>query len=208
MLLGLVSPPGRRSDRPHGWSWREPPDDDGLRLLGLRFFLLSLAVFFVAGLVAFFVLRATAPRWPRAGEVRLPVGLWASTAVLVLSSLTMHRATAAIRANRHPRFRRFMLLTTALGVAFLVLQVSNWAQMLNAGLPVAANLFVWLFYSLTALHALHVVGGLVPLTFVTGRAYAGGYSPGNYAGVRYCGMYWHFLGCVWLVLFGAMVLPV
>lgn len=208
MLLGLVSPPGRRSDPPNGPSRREPPDDDGLRLLGLRFFLLSLAMFFVAGLAAYFVLRATAPSWPRPGEVRLPIGLWVSTVVLMLSSLTMHRATVAIRANRGVRFRQYMLLTTALGVAFLALQVSNWAQMMHAGLPMAANLFVWLFYSLTALHALHVVGGLVPLTFVTGRAYAGRYSAANHAGVRFCGIYWHFLDCVWLILFGTMVLPV
>lgn len=176
--------------------------------LGLIVFLASLAMFFLAGIAAFYLLRFTSEQWPGRDAIHFPTGLWISTALLAVSSFTMQRAITTIAAGRSAAFRKAMLATTALGVAFLLFQVANWREMISAGLPIGANLFAWLFFTLTALHALHVVGGLIPLTVVTARACAGRYTPRNCAGVRHCGLYWHFLGVVWLMLLVTLRMPI
>ena len=61
------------------------------------------------------------------------------------------------------------------------------------------------FYVLTGMHAVHVIGGLVPLVVITRRAFAGRDDP-QHAGVIYTAMYWHFLDAVWLVLFVTMLI--
>ena len=68
------------------------------------------------------------------------------------------------------------------------------------------NLYGFLFYLLTGLHALHVVGGLVPLAVTTARAWQGKYTAVAHAGVEHVALYWHFLDVIWLVLFGVLVL--
>ena len=98
-----------------------------------------------------------------------------------------------------------MLLTTMLGVAFLASQTVNWFALVAAKLTAKTNLYGFTFYMLTGLHAAHVVGGVIPLGVVTVRAWRGRYSSSFHPGVRYCGIYWHFLAAVWLVLFIMLV---
>ncbi|MCZ6542722.1 MAG: cytochrome c oxidase subunit 3, partial [Planctomycetota bacterium] len=62
------------------------------------------------------------------------------------------------------------------------------------------------FYVLTGVHALHVIGGLIPLAAVTIRSFRNRYSSTDHAAVRYCAMYWHFLDGVWIVLFATLML--
>ncbi len=67
------------------------------------------------------------------------------------------------------------------------------------------NVFLYgLMLMLIALHAAHVIGGLIPLGVVTGRSLRGAYHAGRHAGVRYVATYWHFLDAVWLIMFGLL----
>ena len=66
------------------------------------------------------------------------------------------------------------------------------------------SLYAWTFYVLTALHALHVLGGLPPMLIVTVRALRMGYGPSDHRGLVYCAMYWHFLDAVWIVLYAIL----
>ena len=91
--------------------------------------------------------------------------------------------------------------TLIIGGLFVALQLANWIQLLSGGLAAQSSLYAYTFYILTALHWLHVIGGMVPLWIVSGRAARGAYGPGHYPGVLYCTMYWHFLDIVWIVLF-------
>jgi heme/copper-type cytochrome/quinol oxidase subunit 3 len=97
-----------------------------------------------------------------------------------------------------------MLATTALAVAFLVIQLVAWRQLLSENLGPTDNLYGWTFYVLTALHAAHVVGGLPPLVITTWRASKGLYGPMDHRGITYTAMYWHFLDAVWLVLYATL----
>ncbi len=95
--------------------------------------------------------------------------------------------------------------TTALGLTFLIVQATCWivwAEPMRASLQQSEQRFLLTaFYVLTGLHAVHVIGGLVPLVVITRRAFAGRVRDPQHAGVIYTAMYWHFLDAVWLVLF-------
>ncbi|MEE8154732.1 MAG: heme-copper oxidase subunit III [Phycisphaerales bacterium] len=178
--------------------------------LGLRFFLVSLAILFGACVLGYWVIRLGAGRDAALDLPALPRGLWISTAILVASSGTMQWALTSIRNNRPRQLQLGMLATTLLGLAFLVVQTRCWVQWaapLAAAISQSQTRFLLTgFYVLTGTHALHVIGGLMPLAIVTLRAARGRYSPSFHPGVRYCTMYWHFLDGVWLVLFATLLL--
>ena len=191
--------------------------------MGIALLVLALSVLFAASLIGYLIFRSefTAPI-----AVPLPPGLWLSTLILLVSSGTMHAAWRSVRADQPRRLRGALRATLLLGTAFLLVQSVNWLvvygalhhvdQALTAVAPtlspmgglraadaplVEQRVLLAMFYVFTILHAIHVVGGLIPLAVVNVRAAQGVYSPNYYPGVRYCLIYWHFLDLVWLLIF-------
>lgn len=187
---------------------------------GMWLFLASLGMLFGATIIAYLVLRLEAARAETTTETPpLPLGLWFSTAVLLLSSVTMQRALLSARNDRPDAIARSMVATTALGVLFLLVQTVCWLQWIapfreemqaiaaaNSGDVPAHAYLITSFYVMTSIHALHVIGGLIPLVIVTRRAQNRAYTADQHAGVKYCAMYWHFLDGVWLVLFATLLI--
>lgn len=185
---------------------RAAPAPLGFGLLGMKLLVLALSMLFAASIVGYLLIRFRAPVWPPPGMPTLPSTLWISTLIIAVSSLTMQSAVRAARTDRQGPLRTAMLLTTILGVAFLVSQTLNWFALVAANLTAKTNLYGFTFYMLTGLHAAHVVGGVIPLAVVTARAWRGRYSAAFHPGVQYCAVYWHFLAAVWLVLFTVLVI--
>jgi heme/copper-type cytochrome/quinol oxidase subunit 3 len=153
-------------------------------------------------MVGYLMVRLRSPQWVPPGTAPLPVGLWLSTLLLLVSGITMHGAVLAIRGGKREMSTRLLLTTLVLGVAFLCSQVFNWWRMVAVDAVLATkSLYAFTFYMLTGLHALHVIGGLIPLVRTTWRAHRGVYSWADYHGIRLMAMYWHFLDAVWIVLF-------
>jgi len=175
-------------------------------VFGMRLFLVSLSVLFAASMIGYLVVRLRAPEWPPPGTPLLPGGLWASTAVLLLSSATMAVALRGARSDHSIQLQTGVLLTTVLGLLFLLLQFFNWRSLSAAQVSASGNLYGFTFYMLTGLHAAHVIGGVAALFVVTVRAFAGRYGSSHHAGLLYCSMYWHFLDIVWLLLFTVLFL--
>jgi heme/copper-type cytochrome/quinol oxidase subunit 3 len=172
-------------------------------LMGMYLFVLSLGMLFGASVVAYLVLRSENQPWPPPGFPTLPRSLWLSTAIILLCSIAIHGAMAAVRRDDQPALRRGLLYTLLLGLVFLGSQTYAWAQIVHQ-LNVAnllASQYVKLFYLLSGLHAVHVLGGLISLGIITRRARAGIYGPENHVGVSCSAIYWHFLDAVWCVLF-------
>ena len=174
-------------------------------------FIASLAMLFAATLVGFLVIRlGTAEAWPELPP--LPAGLRLSTFVLIASSATLW-AAAFVARRRTSGVGLAMLATLVLGVVFLVVQTVCWIEWLA---PVAdawpesgeARFALTSFYVTTGLHALHVIGGLIPMAVVTGRALRGQYGPESHDGVDQIGRYWHFLDAVWVVLYVSLLFGV
>ncbi len=185
--------------RPNG-----PPE--GSAEIGFAFLLISISTLFIAFLGAYLFLRRSAEVWPPPGSPRAPDGLWISTLVLAASSLALWRAPRERRRGRPAAVRRSVALALALGLAFLLVQSWLWRDLLDRGLTTDSNAYGTLFYSLTGLHALHVVGGLVFLTAALLRATAASARPARRTLVEFAGIYWHFMGCLWLVLFFVLYL--
>jgi cytochrome c oxidase subunit 3 len=130
----------------------------------------------------------------------MPWQLWLSTALLVAGSALLQRAATAARGGLWAAARGQLMAGGACALAFLAVQLWAWqalraAQVMPAGNPAAS-----FFYLLTAMHGLHVIGGLVG--WAAALRHAGRASDAAFAWrIALCARYWHFLLAVWVVLF-------
>jgi cytochrome c oxidase subunit III len=176
-----------------------------LRQSGVVILMLSMSVLFGATLLAYVWTRVVNPVWKTPDMPELPLGLFASTAMIAGLSASMHRAVSDVRKNRTESLQRDLWLALVFGVGFILGQIMNWRSMapgLHADVP--HPLYPFTFYMVTGLHAAHVVGGFVPLGIVIARAARQRYSSSEYEGVRLVRQYWDYLGIVWLVLLATL----
>lgn len=173
-------------------------------VLGMVIFIGSEVMMFAAFFTAFFIARSNATSWPPHFEGREPFeGLpqlltGASTSLLVFSSLTMWWAEKRMHAGDRKGLHRGLLLTIGLGLTFLIIQINEYAH-----LPFSPKdtIFGTTFYMLTGLHGLHVLFGLLGLTFCYMRARAGEHTPKHNGALTATSYYWHFVDVVWVFLF-------
>jgi heme/copper-type cytochrome/quinol oxidase subunit 3 len=166
-------------------------------------FLAALTMLFAATMVGYIVIRLQENLGPPPGSITLPWQLWVSTAVILASSFTMHRALQNVRAERQTRFCNALLITLLLAAAFLVLQGPAMASLIvqRFGGQSTSDALYGLVFTMVLLHALHVVGGLIPLLVITVKAHRSRYDHESHAPVQHLTMYWHFLDVIWLVMF-------
>ncbi len=152
-------------------------------------------------LIAAYAVRMAFEDWRPVPEQWL---LWLTTGLLVASSLAFHAAWLGVRDRRLDRAQLGMLAGGGFALGFFVGQLAAWRQ-LN-GLPVfdITNPAIAFFYLITALHALHLMGGLVAWSVAFGVVHKGTDHPRAARLVRLCATYWHYLLGVWLVLFGLL----
>jgi len=134
----------------------------------------------------------------------LPKLLWFNTGVLVLSSIALQWANVAVRRDDLEGVIVGLLAGGASAVVFLVGQLLAWQQLRVAGYFVASNPANSFFYLITAVHGLHLTGGLVALGRTTARVWRGTELTEMRLSVELCAIYWHFLLLVWLVLLGVL----
>jgi cytochrome c oxidase subunit 3 len=170
-------------------------------------FLASWAVMFVSLFFAYGMVRARSHSWPPEDLPQLPTLLPAiNTGVLVASSVALQAGLAAARAARAHLVGPLLAASLLLGALFLGLQVDMWRDLYHAGLRPHTGTYASVFYGLTGVHALHVAVGLVALAALTVRAWRGAYTPARHITLKMWVMYWHFVGVVWLVMFGTIYL--
>ena len=182
-----------------------PPGAVSAKQLAMIVLFGTLSMLFGASVVGYLITRSQNDVWKTASMPGLPLGLVASSILLGGLSVAMHVALRAVRQNRFERLQRALTIALLLGVAFVVGQAENWRAMYAAAVATdARTLYAFTFYMLTGLHALHVIGGFVPLLIVLGKAKRREYSSSNHEGVKLCGQYWDYLGVIWLILLGVL----
>lgn len=203
MYFGLISSRGSGSDVPDH-SFARPGRPAGDMILWLL--LATLGVGFAACFVLYFVLRTSGKATPPPDVIRLPAGIWLSTGLMLCSSGAIHAARwYASRGFRRPLVWA-VIVALLLGGAFLWSQYAIWLQLFDAGIwrstggAAQMNLFHGMFFIFSGFHFAHVIGGLVALSVVLGRALARRYSRVNFAGVSRAAIYWHFVDGVWLAV--------
>ena len=134
----------------------------------------------------------------------VPRLLWFNTGVLVLSSVALQWGYMAARRNDMDGVVFGLLVGAASAVTFLVGQLLAWQQLNVAGYFLASNPANSFFYLITAVHGLHLMGGLVALGRTTAKVWRGAEMAQVRLSVELCTIYWHFLLLVWLVLLGLL----
>jgi cytochrome c oxidase subunit 3 len=124
------------------------------------------------------------------------------TICLLSSSFTVYLAERSLAEGNVGAFRRWWLLTIALGAAFLFGTAREWRHLIfDEGLTISTNLFGTTYYSLVGLHAFHVTVGLIALVTVLTIALIGDISREHARRVAVLSLYWHFVDAVWIVVF-------
>ena len=134
-----------------------------------------------------------------------PTFLWLNTGILILSSITFQRARTAARNDSVDGIKSSLILAGLFTFAFLIGQLWVWQQLNASGYFMASNPANAFFYLLTALHGLHLLGGLWVWGRTTTRVWEGTKASEVRLSVELCTVYWHFLLLVWLALFGLLL---
>jgi cytochrome c oxidase subunit III len=172
------------------------------RVLGMLLFIASEIMLFGSFFTAYFFIRVSgSDLWPLP-PFHLPVFIaGVNTAILVTSSFTMHWALQSIKRGNRAGLQAGMVLTFAMGLSFLLTQVTEYARV---GFAPHNGAFGTIFYGLTGLHGAHVFVGLTILLFITIRAFRGHFSPEHHHGVEIGGIYWHFVDVMWIVVYSTI----
>ncbi len=169
--------------------------------LGLRIFLAVVTVLFSLLVVAY-ADRMAAADWRPLPQ---PWLLWPNTAMLILSSVALQWAWVAANRGQIDGVRVGLLAGGVFAFAFLAGQLLAWQQLAALGYFAATNPANAFFYLITALHGLHLLGGLVAWGRTTAKVRRGFEVAQVRLSVELCAVYWHFLLLVWLVLFALLL---
>ena len=202
---------GSKAAPPSGETRPGPGDEAGKRV-GMWFFLFTELLFFGGMFLLYSIYRYkfAADFHRAAAEESLVLGS-VNTAVLLTSSLAMALSVAAVRRGE---LRRSVLLqgtTIGLGAVFLVIKGVEWAAKIGRGIypngPTLLGLkngeviFFGLYFTMTGLHALHVLIGMSVIAFMVHDTKKGLIGRGSYSRLENTGLYWHFVDIVWIYLF-------
>lgn len=188
----------------------EPRPDTGLynAKLGIWLFLASEVMLFGALFSSYVLLRTGAPSWPHGREfLNVPLATL-NTIILIGSSVTMVLSWAALKLNDLKKFRLWMGLTFLAGVGFMIVKAIEYGTKFSHHLYPSNNTFLAVYFTLTGLHGLHVLGGMV----VNGYFWGPGRKmwktePERFTNrIEVAGLYWHFVDLVWIFLFPTLYL--
>ena len=171
--------------------------------LGLRYIMIVSSIFFSLFIVTY-ADRLVFADWQQMPE---PLLLWFNTLILFISSAVFISTQFAAKNNQFEKVKQKLLIIGYLALAFLLGQLLVWLQLINLGYYVSTNPANAYFYVFTALHGLHLIGGLIYWIMTIRKVWI----PSDIViaktkhTVELCAIYWHFLLAVWVVLFGLML---
>ncbi len=170
--------------------------------IGVWMAIASIVMLFTALTSAYIVRSASGNDWQ---PIAMPKVLWLSTLLIVISSLTMEVSRRSLKQQRDARYGRWLIITMVLGFGFLASQIIAWRQLVRQGLYLASNPYNSFFYLFTAAHGLHLLGGIMALTYLLLRTRQRRSTiDGELRRVGAADsatIYWHFMDVLWVALF-------
>ncbi len=178
--------------------------------LGVWIFLASEVMLFGALFSTFVFLRVGADDWQgmqTQAALNLPIGT-INTFVLITSSITVVLSWASLIEKDFSKFRRYFGATVALALLFLIFKSVEYYQKFSHEAYPENNNFLAVYFTLTGLHALHVIGGIVVIGYLLGPGAKMWHTePERYTNrIEVTGLYWHFVDLVWIFLFPTLYL--
>jgi heme/copper-type cytochrome/quinol oxidase subunit 3 len=176
--------------------------------LGIWLFLASEVMLFGALFSSYVLLRTGADHWEHGADIlNVPLATL-NTAILIASSVTMVMAWASLKMKNLGRFKLCMGLTLLCSVGFLIVKTIEYSAKFEHGLLPSKSTFMAIYFTMTGLHGLHVIGGMIVNFYL--------WMPGSKMWltepqrftnrVEVAGLYWHFVDLVWIFLFPTLYL--
>jgi cytochrome c oxidase subunit III len=203
-----------------GGNFEEPPDDPNDRSdpdpqrwatpLSAYRVVTWFAIFSILSVFATLT-RVLETRWVHSKDwvsIPLPPVLYANTAILLLSSFTIELARASANIPTSRRCARWLLVTLALGSAFVAGQLVAWSELVSRGLYLSSNPGSFFFYLLTAVHGIHLLGGILVLLFVVLAGVRLARGGKQQIAVRAVALYWHFMDGLWLYVLALLFMTI
>lgn len=157
---------------------------------------------FGAFFVAYIANRAEEVDLFNASQMRLDVNLGAiNTLILLTSSLMVALGVSAVRRNDSRAGTRCLVTALALAGGFVAIKYFEYSSKFAAGIDITTNNFFMLYFAITIIHLIHVVGGSVMIAVMALNCRGGRYVPGQMTGLESGASYWHMVDLVWIVLF-------
>ena len=197
--------PAGSKDWPPGWSNEDAIQPAKYRI-GMWVGLASILMLFIA-LTSAYIVRGVPALGGGESDWRpleMPRVLWFTTGILLVSSVSMEFARAALKRNEYDGFKKWITITTLFGVAFLAGQLMAWQQLTSQGVYINSHPHSSFFYLLTSLHGVHLLGGVIALGYVTVAALRMRIGFKRRAAVDVTAIYWHFMDGLWIYLFGLL----
>ena len=185
--------------------------------LGVWLFLASEVMLFGGLFSAYIFLRVGAPEWPgmigdhmfaRSSEIlNVPIGFF-NTLVLIASSVTMVMSWASLKMNNFGKFKLYMGLTILCALIFLGVKAFEYSDKFSHGFYPGESTFLAIYFTLTGLHGLHVIGGIIVISYLLGPGSKMWHTDGEQFTnrIEIVGLYWHFVDLVWIFLFPTIYL--
>lgn len=168
----------------------------------LWLFIVTVIMIFAA-LTSAYIVRQADGNWV---IFELPRLFLVTTAIILLSSVTMHWAYLSVKKDNLEAAKLAIALTTILGISFLAGQYMAWGELVKNSIHLVGNPSGSFVYIISGLHGLHIVGGVVFLIVVLVSVFQVKIHSKNLLRIEMCATYWHFLGGLWLYLFVFLLL--
>ncbi|MDP6936510.1 MAG: heme-copper oxidase subunit III [Candidatus Marinimicrobia bacterium] len=180
------------------------PEDNFTSYLGMIIGVGSFAMLFIALFASYGVLRIRAGVWMGYTIGTLPlILLWVNTVIICSSSYILFKSGKSIKAGNLNTARKYVFATLCFGAGFLLMQIILWNTLIAEGFIISAHQAGSVFYMLSGLHGLHVLGGLAALMWLLLKLTQNKFKEKH--GVM-VGMFWHFLTVVWIAFFILVVI--
>ncbi len=171
--------------------------------IGMLVSLASIVMLFTSLSSAYIVRSGLMQDW---FPLAVPRVMFGSTALILLSTVSIEIARRKLKQSLADSYSRYLLLTSLLGLGFLVSQLIAWRQLAQQGIYISSHPHSSFFYLLTGAHAVHVAGGLLALGFLWLRSRRPesdkpGWTMKRQAVADAVSIYWHFMGALWIYLF-------
>jgi len=176
--------------------------------VGVWMFLASEVMLFGALFSTYVLLRVGAPSWPHGYDIlNIPLATL-NTVILITSSVTMVMSWASLMMKEFKKYKMYMGLTVLLAFGFLIVKGFEYGAKFSHGLYPSESTFLAIYFTLTGLHGLHVIGGIIVNTYFWGPGSKMWHTdPQRFTNrVEVAGLYWHFVDLVWIFLFPVLYL--
>jgi heme/copper-type cytochrome/quinol oxidase subunit 3 len=175
--------------------------------LAMWVFLSSECIFFGAFISTYLLYRGRSPaNTPQPKDVYNIPFTSVTSFILLMSSLTMVLALAAIQRGDHRRFRVWLVATGMFGMVFIAGQIYEFTEFYREGLALKTSVFGSSFFVLTGIHGAHVTVGIIWLLSLWGMSMQGRLHVQHAERVEIAGLYWHFVDIVWIIIFTVVYL--